>query len=124
MNSLQIHNDVVYALTFQAFPRDSPLVVDMSTAILKLSENGDLQRMHDKWLLRGACSSQGAKLEIDRLQLRSFWGLQVVCGSASFLALFIYLIQTVRQFSQRYSGDKVSSSNGRSLQSAEFSFLC
>ncbi|MCL7023811.1 hypothetical protein MKW94_000673, partial [Papaver nudicaule] len=38
-----------------AFPRDSPLTVDMSTAILTLSENGDLQRIHDKWLSRSAC---------------------------------------------------------------------
>ncbi|KAH1043846.1 hypothetical protein GYH30_025595 [Glycine max] len=35
----------------QAFPRDSPLAIEMFTAILKLSENGDdLQRIHDKWL--------------------------------------------------------------------------
>ncbi|KAD7479123.1 hypothetical protein E3N88_02259 [Mikania micrantha] len=43
-----------------AFPRDSPLATDMSTAILKLSENGELQRIHDKWLMRSACSSQEA----------------------------------------------------------------
>ncbi|KAA8520083.1 hypothetical protein F0562_014339 [Nyssa sinensis] len=29
-----------------AFPRDSPLAVDMTTAILTLSENGDLQKIH------------------------------------------------------------------------------
>ncbi|CAL5394278.1 unnamed protein product [Camellia sinensis] len=28
--------------------RDSPLVMDLSTAILRLSENGDLQRIHDR----------------------------------------------------------------------------
>ncbi|RYR78988.1 hypothetical protein Ahy_A01g003846 [Arachis hypogaea] len=33
---------------------DSPLAIDVSTAILKLSENGDLQRIHDKWLTRSA----------------------------------------------------------------------
>ncbi|GFY87745.1 glutamate receptor 3.6 [Actinidia rufa] len=45
-----------------AFPRDSPLPVDMSTAILKLSEDGELQRIHDKWLMRSACSSQVATM--------------------------------------------------------------
>ncbi|KAK2657656.1 hypothetical protein Ddye_010708 [Dipteronia dyeriana] len=40
---------------------DSPLAIDMSVAILQLSENGDLQRIHDKRLTRSACSSQGAK---------------------------------------------------------------
>ncbi|KAK9944406.1 hypothetical protein M0R45_009976 [Rubus argutus] len=35
-----------------AFPRDSPLAIDMSTAILTLSENGELQQLHEKWLSR------------------------------------------------------------------------
>ncbi|KAK7262774.1 hypothetical protein RJT34_30354 [Clitoria ternatea] len=81
-----------------AFPRDSPLAVDLSTAILELAENGDLQRIHDKWLLRSACLSQGAKLEVDRLNLKSFWGLYLVCGLACVLALLIYLFQTMRQY--------------------------
>lgn len=87
----------------------------MSTAILKLSENGDLQRIHDKWLTRSACISQGTKFEVDRLQLKSFWGLFVVCGLACLLALFIYFIQMIRQFSKRYKEELETS--GRSLQS-------
>lgn len=42
---------------FKALPRDSPLATDMSTAILALSENGELQNIHDKWLSRKACGS-------------------------------------------------------------------
>lgn len=95
-----------------AFPRDSPLAVDLSTAILKLSENGDLQRIHDKWLLRSACSSQGAKFEVDRLDLRSFWGLYLICGIACLLALFIYFLKMVRQFSRHYSPELDSSGRG------------
>ncbi|KAL5557361.1 hypothetical protein UlMin_039597 [Ulmus minor] len=98
-----------------AFPRDSPLAVDMSTAFLKLSENGDLQRIHDKWLMRSACTSQSTKLEVHRLQLKSFWGLFVLCGIACLLALFIYLIQIIRQFSKHCTEELHSS--GRSLQS-------
>ncbi|KAF9678613.1 hypothetical protein SADUNF_Sadunf07G0052700 [Salix dunnii] len=99
-----------------AFPRDSPLAVDLSTAILKLSENGDLQRIHDKWLMRSACSSQGTKLEVDRLDLKSFWGLYLICGIACLFALFIYVLQMVRQFSQ-YSSLELAPS-GRSSTSA------
>ncbi|RDX85403.1 Glutamate receptor 3.6, partial [Mucuna pruriens] len=86
-----------------AFPRDSPLAVDMSTAILQMVDNGDLQRIHDKWLLSSACLSQGAKLEVERLQLKSFWGLYVICGIACLLALFIYLIQIFRQYHKHHS---------------------
>jgi ionotropic glutamate receptor len=82
----------------QAFPRDSPLAIDLSTAILQMVDNGDLQRIHDKWLLSRACLSQGAKLEVERLKLKSFWGLYVICGSACLLALFIYIIQIIRQY--------------------------
>ncbi|GMH24530.1 hypothetical protein Nepgr_026373 [Nepenthes gracilis] len=81
-----------------AFPRDSPLAVDMSTAILKLSENGDLQRIHDKWLTRSACSSQGSTLQVDRLELKSFWGLFAVCGLACLLALIIHFVIIIQQF--------------------------
>ncbi|PQM36432.1 glutamate receptor 3.6-like [Prunus yedoensis var. nudiflora] len=77
-----------------AFPRDSPLATDMSTAVLKLSEKGDLQKILDKWLMRSACSAQGAKQAVDFLLLKSFWGL--------FLALLLHVIYLVHQF-HRYS---------------------
>ncbi|KAK9725677.1 hypothetical protein RND81_05G161800 [Saponaria officinalis] len=82
-----------------AFPRDSPLATDMSTAILKLSENGDLQRIHDKWLLRsGACSSQDTQLQVDRLELRSFWGLFLIIGIACLVALIAYFVRMMVQY--------------------------
>lgn len=80
-----------------AFPRDSPLAVDMSTAILQLSENGDLQRIHDKWLMRSACSMEGAELESSQLHLKSFWGLFLICGIACFLALLIYFFKILKK---------------------------
>lgn len=106
----------------QAFPRDSPLAVDMSTAILQLSENGDLQRIHDKWLMRSACSSAGTKLEVDRLQLRSFWGLFTISGLTCLLALCLYFLKMVRQFSRHYS-EELSSSDQISTSARLQTFL-
>ncbi|CAL5324175.1 unnamed protein product [Camellia sinensis] len=100
-----------------AFPRDSPLAVDMSTAILKLSENGELQRIHDKWLMGSACSLQGATLQVDRLQLGSFSGLFLICGLACSLALLVYFVLMVRQYSRHYV-DKAAESSNRSSPSA------
>ncbi|KAG4993717.1 hypothetical protein JHK86_030544 [Glycine max] len=100
-----------------AFPRDSPLAVDLSTAILQMIDNGDLQRIHDKWLLSSACLSQGAKLEVERLQLKSFWGLYVICGLACLLALLVYLIQIWRQYHKHYVSEELDSSDGQSLGS-------
>ncbi|KAM3252105.1 glutamate receptor 3.6 isoform X1 [Capsicum annuum] len=96
-----------------AFPRDSPLAIDMSTAILKLSENGELQRIHDKWLSGIACTSQNTKLEVDRLQLKSFSGLFFLCGLACFLALLIYFVMLACQYCHYYP-DPVSSESSRS----------
>jgi len=80
-------------------------------------DNGDLQRIHDKWLLSSACLSQGAKLEVERLQLRSFWGLYAICGVACLLALFMYLIQILRQY-QKHHSEEPESIDGQSLGSS------
>ncbi|CAL5077485.1 unnamed protein product [Urochloa decumbens] len=82
-----------------AFQRDSPLAVDLSTAILTLSENGDLQRIHDKWLSPGTCDAQSTDgVGADRLNLSSFWGLFLICGVACFVALLVYLARILCQF--------------------------
>ncbi|TVU40189.1 hypothetical protein EJB05_13640 [Eragrostis curvula] len=83
-----------------AFQRDSPLAVDLSTAILTLSENGDLQRIHDKWLSPGTCASQDADVGADRLNLGSFWGLFLICGVACFVALLIYFARILCQYGE------------------------
>ncbi|CAA7019317.1 unnamed protein product [Microthlaspi erraticum] len=107
-----------------AFPRNSPLAVDVSTAILQLSENGDLQRIRDKWLLRKACSLQGAEIEVDRLELKSFWGLFVACGLACVLALAVYIVLMIRQFGRRCPEEADGAIRRRSSPSARIhSFL-
>ncbi|XP_060192081.1 glutamate receptor 3.6-like isoform X2 [Lycium barbarum] len=97
-----------------AFPRDSPLAIDMSTALLKLSENGELQRIHDKWLSGIACTSQNTKLAVDRLQLKSFSGLFFICGLACFLALLIYFVKIACQYCQYYPNSESSGGSSRS----------
>ncbi|XP_022941510.1 glutamate receptor 3.3-like [Cucurbita moschata] len=96
-----------------AFPRDSPLAIDMSTAILQLSENGDLQRIHDKWVVKSACISDNTDLKSDSLQLKSFWGLFLICGTVCFIALAIYCFQIIRQLYHSDSKESdLSSSSG------------
>ncbi|KAH6795994.1 hypothetical protein C2S51_036980 [Perilla frutescens var. frutescens] len=85
-----------------AFQRDSPLAVDLSTAILQLSENGELQRIHDKWLSQESCSVQTNPIDENRLSFKSFWGLFLICGIACFVALTIFFCRVCLQFS-RYS---------------------
>ncbi|ONM24114.1 Glutamate receptor 3.4 [Zea mays] len=85
-----------------AFPRDSPLAEDLSTAILALSENGKLQKMHDEWLSGTECSADNGAGPSNSLSLSSFWGLFLICGLACFLALVIFFLRIFCQYS-RYS---------------------
>lgn len=84
-----------------AFPRDSPLAMDMSTAILTLTENGKLQKIHNKWLKTQSCG-QWSSSDSDQLQLRSFLGLFLICGIACCLALLIYLCSMIHKFRQYF----------------------
>ncbi|XP_074295466.1 glutamate receptor 3.6-like isoform X2 [Silene latifolia] len=89
-----------------AFPRGSQLAVDMSTAILRLSENGDLQRINDKWLQKSACSSQDTQLAVDQLQLNSFWGIYLIIGITCLLALLVYFGRMVHQYIHHYTPEE------------------
>ncbi|GMP81914.1 hypothetical protein CsSME_00036457 [Camellia sinensis var. sinensis] len=92
----------------KAFPRDSPLAVDMSTAILTLSENGELQRIHDEWLTRSTCGLESAEIiKSGRLHMRSFLGLFLICAAAWSVSLIIYFLKI--KCSKYVSNDKVSS---------------
>ncbi|KAF5943201.1 hypothetical protein HYC85_020843 [Camellia sinensis] len=91
-----------------AFPRDSPLAVDMSTAILTLSENGELQRIHDEWLTRSTRGLESAEIiESGRLHMRSFLGLYLICAAAWSVSLIIYFLKI--KCSKYVSNDKVRS---------------
>ncbi|KAL0454521.1 UNVERIFIED_CONTAM: Glutamate receptor 3.2 [Sesamum latifolium] len=92
-----------------AFPRDSPLAMDMSTALLTLSENGELQKIHKKWLNARACHRPSSD-DSDQLQLKSFWGLFLICGIACFLALSIYFCLMVRKFKRYFPEESAPSS--------------
>ncbi|KAK9133462.1 hypothetical protein Scep_012990 [Stephania cephalantha] len=81
------------------FKRGSPLAIDMSTAILRLSESEDLKKIGDKWLCKEGCDEAGIHVsDPNQLHLDSFWGLFVLCGSVTFTAFTIYLLKTLRQF--------------------------
>ncbi|KAI3695486.1 hypothetical protein L1987_78483 [Smallanthus sonchifolius] len=87
-----------------AFQRDSPLALDLSTAILQLSENGELQRIHDKWLTSSSCPAQATEIDINSLSLNSFWGLFLICGIACCISLGIYFSRVLCQY-RRFNPD-------------------
>ncbi|KAM1545104.1 hypothetical protein ACFX15_044825 [Malus domestica] len=90
-----------------AFQKDSPLAVDLSTAILQLSENGDLQKIHDKWLTHNECPTELNDVDADlQLSLTSLWGLFLICGIACFLALAVFFCRILCQY-RRFTPEPV-----------------
>ncbi|XP_062178372.1 glutamate receptor 3.4-like isoform X2 [Phragmites australis] len=88
-----------------AFQRDSPLAADLSTAILQLSESGQLQRIHDEWFSRPSCASDDSEVGGTRLGLGSFWGLFLVCALICVFALVVFFIRVCWQYSQYSSSE-------------------
>ena len=82
--------------TWQVFPKDSPLARDVSRAILNVNEGGEMQkRIEDRWFKRhDSCrdtSNNIVSSSTNSLSLESFWGLFLITGVASLLALLIFL---------------------------------
>lgn len=95
----------------------------MSTAILTLSENGELQKLHNKWLSRKACPSQGSNIVSDQLQLQSFWGLFLICGCVCVFALLMHTCLMLRKFNRHRPQDYEPSRHGSSPSARLQTFL-
>ncbi|KAL1216975.1 Glutamate receptor 3.5 [Cardamine amara subsp. amara] len=115
-----------------AFQRDSPLAVDISTAILQLSEEGKLEKIRKKWLTYDhECTMQIADTENYQISVQSFWGLFLICGIIWFIALTIFCWKVFWQYQQLRpeesdevkASEEAGSSRGRSLRAASFKEL-
>lgn len=86
----------------------------MSTAILKLSESGELQKIHEKWFCKMGCPGERkSDSKPEQLHFVSFWGLYFSCGVISLAALLIYLMRMICQYVRfkRKQKDVIASSS-------------
>ncbi|CAN6200762.1 unnamed protein product [Urochloa humidicola] len=89
-----------------SFQRDSPLAEDMSTAILQLSESGQLQRIHDEWFKRPSCSyADESQVGAMRLGIGSFSGLFLMCALICLFALVVFFVRICWQYNQYSNSD-------------------
>ena len=58
----------------------------MSLSILSLQQNGDLQRIKDKWLGSGACITSSP--DTVKMSLHSYGGLFIVIAALYFIIIF------------------------------------
>ncbi|KAH6836301.1 glutamate receptor 2.7 [Perilla frutescens var. hirtella] len=80
------------------FPIGSPLVTDVSRAILNVTEGQKMVEIEKKWLGdMKKCSDSNALLSPKNLGLASFWGLFLIVGVAGLTALIIYVVRFLRE---------------------------
>jgi ionotropic glutamate receptor len=99
------------------------LAVDISTAILQMSENGHLQQLHDFYLNSGNCDTSGSTVSSNELGLDTFWGLFLITGVCSVLCVLLYWTRLIRQHHKRYTEDGNDSDQTISRSDRRKSFL-
>lgn len=86
----------------QLFQKGSLLTRDVSTAITKVHEGDQMKAIEEKWFKKKAsCSSNPNTVgSSDTLSLDSFWGLFIIAGVSSSLAVFIFVAMFLYENSQ------------------------
>ncbi|XP_059658211.1 glutamate receptor 2.7-like [Cornus florida] len=74
------------------FPIGSPLIPDVSRAILKVTQEDKMVEIERKWFGdQSSCPDLNTLISSDSLGLESFWGLFIIAGIASTSALIVHI---------------------------------
>ncbi|KAJ9179544.1 hypothetical protein P3X46_011320 [Hevea brasiliensis] len=80
------------------FPRGSPLVPDVSRAILKVTEDDEMRRIENAWFGgESKCPDSSKSVSSSILGIDSFWGLFLIVGVISVSALVTYTAMFVHE---------------------------
>ncbi|KAJ8634714.1 hypothetical protein MRB53_008981 [Persea americana] len=81
-----------------AFPRGSSLVSDLSRFILNVTEGDKMVAIEQAWFgSQTTCLDQATSITSNSLTLDSFWGLFLIAGAASTLALLVFFARFLYQ---------------------------
>ncbi|XP_078150472.1 glutamate receptor 2.8-like isoform X2 [Carex rostrata] len=74
-----------------AFPKGSPLVADISRAILNITDGDEINQIQKKWIGDSNCLNSGSiTMESNTLNFLSFRGLFIITGVVSTICIIIY----------------------------------
>ncbi|KAI3897925.1 hypothetical protein MKW92_009596 [Papaver armeniacum] len=92
-----------------AFPRGSPLVPDVSRAILNLREDDKNTRIEQAWFgSQNGCSDPDAKVYETSLTYDSFQGLFLIAAIPLAIAVLVYIVEKLIEL---WEGDQESNDN-------------
>ncbi|WJX44269.1 hypothetical protein P8452_31266 [Trifolium repens] len=93
------------------FQKGSPLVRDVSKAILELLQKGELKKLEDIWLNpTNVCSNNLNSKNTESLKLGSFWILYVISGATSTICFLVSTIHSLK--SRQTANDDAQESSG------------
>ncbi|CAN6722048.1 unnamed protein product [Malus baccata var. baccata] len=73
-------------------PKRSPLLCDLSQAVLNVTEGEKIMKIENRWFSQGSHCEDNPTVSNNSLGLESFWGLFLIAGVASILALVIFAV--------------------------------
>ncbi|XP_070056303.1 glutamate receptor 2.9-like [Nicotiana tomentosiformis] len=79
------------------FPKGSPLAVDISEAVLKVSQSGEINQLEEQMLISSNCSSSSAKEQDPGLGPELFSGPLLISGVICGIVLLISIARLVRR---------------------------
>jgi len=84
----------------QVFPIGSPLVSDVSRAVLNVTEGEEMSAIENKWFKhQNRCpDSSASSTSSIRLGIERFWVLFTIAGTAVVFATIIYLVRFLREY--------------------------
>lgn len=81
----------------QVFPKVSPLAVDISEAVLKVSQSGEINQLEQQMLISLNCSSSSAEEQNPGLGPELFSGPLLISGVICGIVLLISIARLVRK---------------------------
>lgn len=99
-----IYSSISHCL--QVFPKGSSLVPDLSRAILSLTESQEMRDIERRWFGDpSSCPQQGSSpFSSGSLDFNSFYGLFLITGLTSILALLIYAVSFFYRYRDSLAG--------------------
>ncbi|PRQ24188.1 hypothetical protein RchiOBHm_Chr6g0269651 [Rosa chinensis] len=85
------------------FPKGSPLVPDVSRSILQFTEGDSMKELERKWFgNETSCSGSNPMVsDSNSLSLDRFWGLFLIAGVTSLLALIIFVASFIWSYQHK-----------------------
>ncbi|GAB4827036.1 hypothetical protein Ancab_033916 [Ancistrocladus abbreviatus] len=84
-----------------AFQKGSPIVADVSKAILRLAETGVLKALEDKWFSPSVeCAASSTDNDVESLSIQGFWVLYLFSGASSTTCFLLFLTRLLKDYTK------------------------